>query len=139
MRDLIRRVAVRKAIVPIYATTGHATTATEVNASGYSRALWAINIGAMDAAAVIEMKVQHATATGGTFSDVTSAALTNVTSAGASKVCLIDHAIDPSYPFLKLKGTCGTARATIGAVVVLYGRNGLLRDPQTDTGQVVDL
>ena len=139
MNDLIRRVAVRQAIVPIHATTGHATTATEVNATGYSRALWVVDVGAMDAAAVIEMKVQHATATGGTFSDMTSAALTNVTSAGASKLCLIDHAVNPSYPFLKLKGTCGTARALIGAVVILYGKNGLVRDPQTNTGQVVDL
>ena len=138
MSDLIRNVKIVKGIVPIYATTNHATTATEVNALGWSRALWVINIGAMAATAVVTMKVQNSATSSGTLADITSAALTNVTSAGASKVFLIDHAVSPSYPYLKLKGTCGTARATLGAVCVLYDRNGLVRVDH-GAGQVIDL
>lgn len=139
MRDLLRHVAVREAIVPIYATTGHATTATEVNATGWSRAMWIINVGAMDAAAVVEMEVQNATATAGTFADVTSAALTDIASAGASKIYVIQHAVAPTKPFLKLAGTCGTARAIVSAVCILFGRNGVVRDPYSDAGQVVEV
>ena len=137
-RDIVREVGVRAGIVPIYATTNHATTASEVNAVGYSRAMWIIQTGAMNATAVLTMKVQNSTASGGTFSDVTSAALVNATNASASKVFLIDHAINASYPYLKLKGTSGTARAYVAATVVLYGKNGLVRDTVT-AAQVIDL
>jgi len=137
-QDLVRRVAVRVGINPIYATTNHTTTATAVDARGWSRALWVISVGAMAATAVIDMEVQQSNASAGTYADVTSAALVDVTSAGANEVYLIDHAISGSYPYLKLAGTCRTARATVSAVCVLYGRNGLLRDTAT-AGQVIDL
>lgn len=48
------------------------------------------------------------------------------------------YAINESYPYLKLKGTSGTARAYVAATVVLYGKNGLVRDTVT-AAQVVDL
>lgn len=138
-QDLIRRIGVRQAINPIYATTNHATTATAVDARGYSRALWAISVGAMAATAVIDMEVQNSATLAGTYADVTSAALTDITSAGANKAFFIDHAVSGSYPFLKLAGTCRTARATVSAICILYGKNGIVRDPYTTAGQVVDL
>jgi len=138
MDKLIRNVKPVVGINPIYATTGHATTATEVNATGYSRAMWVVSIGAMDAAAIVEVEVQESTTTSGTFADVTSAALTDVTSAGANKVYLIDHAVTPTKPYLKIAGTCGTARATVAAVCVLYEPNGLAR-PTHSAGQVISV
>jgi len=140
MNDLIRRVAIREAIRPIYATTGHATTAVEVNATGYSRALWVVQVGDMDALAVVEMEAQESASSGGTFTDVTSAALTDIAStAGKQKPYFIDHAVSPTKPYLKLAGTCGTARATVAAVCILYGRNGIVRDSYSSAGEIVDL
>lgn len=136
--DIIRRTKVVTAINPIYATTGHATTATEVNATGWSRALWIIQVGAMAATAVVEMEVQASATTSTGFADVTSAALTDISSAGANKVYLIEHAVSPSKPYLKLAGTCGTARATVAATCVLYEPNGLNR-VTIGAGQIVDL
>lgn len=120
MEQLDRYIKTVQAIVPIHATTGHATTATEVNAIGFDRAQFVVYIGAMDAACVVEMDVLQASASGGTFSAITSASLTNVTSAGASKLYMIDVPVSGSKPYLKLRGTSGTARCTISAICNLY-------------------
>ena len=125
MEQLDRYIKTVQAIVPIHATTGHATTATEVNATGFDRAQFVIYIGAMDATCVVEMDVQQATATGGTFADVTSGSLTNVTSAGATKLYMIDVPVSGSAPYLKLAGTSGTARCLIAAWCNLYNGSSL--------------
>jgi hypothetical protein len=140
MADLIRNVAIREAIRPIHATTGHATTSVAVDATGWSRALWVIQAGAMDALAVLEMEVQESAASAGAYTDVTSAALTDIAStAGKNKPYFIDHAVTNSKPYLKIAGTCGTARATVSAICILYGRNGIVRDPYSSAGEIVDL
>ena len=138
-KQLCRDVQIRSAILPVYATTGHATTATEVNATGFSRACWIIHVGAMDALAKLEMEVQETTVTSGTFSDLSGAALTDIAStAGKNKIYIIDHPISQSKPFLKIAGTCGTARATVAATCLLY--NGSSKKPPTLTvGQLVAL
>ena len=120
MEQLDRYIKTVQAIVPIHATTGHATTATEVNAIGFDRAQFIIYIGAMDATCVVEMAVHQASSSGGTFSAITSGELTNVTSAGATKLYMIDVPVSGSSPYLKLVGTCGTARCLIGATCNLY-------------------
>lgn len=138
MDNLMRIVKVMKAIAPIYGTTNHATTATEVDARGYSRACWIVSTGAMLATAVLEIEVQSATASGGTFADVTSAALTDVTSAGAGKVYIIDHAVEVTKPYLKIAGTSKTSRVNVSAVCLLY--NGSHLSPgsaSSNVGQIV--
>jgi hypothetical protein len=124
MEQLDRVIKTVQAIVPIHATTGHATTATEVNATGFDRAQFVIYIGAMDATCVVEMEAQEATATGGTFTDITSGALTDVTSAGATKLYMIDVPVSYGAPYLKLAGTSGTARCVIAAWCNLYRGSG---------------
>ncbi len=130
MESLLAYSNIVKAVVPIEGTTGHAVTATEVNASGFARCAFLIMTGAMDANCVLECKAQQAATSGGTFANITSAALTNVTSAGASKVYLIDLPVNESYPYLKLAATCGTAQGVFAALAVLY--NGVL-EPGTDS------
>ena len=140
MNDLIRRIAVREGIRPIYATTGHATTSVVVDATGYSRALWVVQVGDMDALAVVEMEVQESSARAGAYTDVTSAALTDIAStAGKNKPYFIDHAVTYNKPYLKMAGTCGTARATVSAICILYGKNGIVRDSYSSAGEIVDL
>ena len=138
--DLIRNIKIVQAIAPIHATTGHAITATEVYATGWSRAIWIINVGAMDALAVGEVEVQSSASSGGTFTDVTSAALTDFAStAGSAGVYLIEHAVEASYPYLKLAATCGTARAVVGGVCLLYQRGGGVARVDHGAREIVDL
>lgn len=118
--ELLSYSNVAKAIVPIYATTGHAVTATAVNATGFDRALFIIQTGAMNATAVLGMGVTNSATTNGTYTLITSASLTNVTSAGASGVYVIDVPVNGSYPFLKLRGTSSTARSYVSAIALLY-------------------
>jgi hypothetical protein len=137
MDNLMRITKVMKAIAPIYGTTNHTTTATEVDARGYSRAMWIISTGAMNATAVLEIEVQSATATGGTFADVTSAALVDATSASEGKIFIIDHPVSVTKPFLKIAGTSKTARVNVSAVCLLY--NGSHKSPSnsSDVAQVI--
>jgi len=116
------------AVVPIYATTGHATTATAVNGSGYNRAAFILQTGAMDSAAIVEMELTKSATSGGTYTLVSDSTLTDIEStAGASSLFLIDAKVDGDKPYMKLRGTCGTARATVSAICLLYNPNGIIR------------
>jgi hypothetical protein len=96
-------------------------TETEVNGTGFSRVLWLVHAGAAATGATLDFKIQSATATGGSFSDVTSAALTQVLAAsGASKVYGIDMPVDPAKPFMIPVGVVGTDTFANSAVAILY-------------------
>lgn len=112
------------AIVPIQGTTNHALTATAVDARGFDRAHFIIATGAMNPTAVMTMKVTQSDASAGTYAVISGAQLTNVANAGASKVYVIDVPVAADKPYLKLRGTSGTARVTAGAVCILYGGSG---------------
>ena len=128
MENIDDYVKFAKAIVPIHGTTDNATTATVVDASGYNRAAFIIETGAMDALNVFEMEVTQSASSGGTYTLVSDSALTDIEStAGASSLFLIDMAVDSDYPYLKLRGTCGTARGLIAAICCLYNPTGKVR------------
>jgi len=140
MEQLIRHVKPAKAIAPIYATTNHATTATVVDGRGFNRAMWVIMTGTMLATAKLTGKIQNSATSSGTYTDVTSAALVDVTSTGASKIFIIDHKINGSYPYLKFKGTSSTSRLYVGGACILYNGSRLKPgDPDTNTAQIVAL
>jgi hypothetical protein len=109
-----------KAVAPTAGAVA-AMTATEVAASGYERALFILQTGAAATGATIDFKIQAATASGGSFADITNAALTQITAAaGAGKVFAIDVAIPAGKNFLKVVGAVGTDTFANGAVCVLY-------------------
>ena len=131
MEELIQYGNVATAIVPIYGTTGHALTATAVDARGFDRVCFMIQTGAMEALCVIEMEVTQSTASAGSYTLISSSALTDIAStAGASKVYVIDVPVSGTSPYLKLRGTCGTARGYASAVAFKYRGSGI--QPNTD-------
>lgn len=112
-------VSVQQAVYPLTKTTG-ALTGLEINATGFDRAAFIIPIGTMTpSTGRLGAKIRHSNATGGTFTDVASAALTTVVATGTNKIFIIDMAVSGSRPFLKLYGTA-TKTVGIGAVCVLY-------------------
>ena len=114
------QVKVVSTVVPTVGSIG-GMTETEVNGTGYSRVMWILHTGAAVATGTIDFKIQSATTTGGSFSDVTNAVLTQLLAAtGASKVFAIDMPVDPAKPFMIPVGVVGTATFANSAVAVLY-------------------
>jgi len=96
-------------------------TEIEVDGTGFSRVLWVIFTGAAATGATLDFKVQSATTTGGSFADVSSAALTQVLAAsGASKFFGIDMAVNPAKPFMKPVGVVGTDTFANACFAILY-------------------
>ena len=105
-------------------TAGAATgiTFTEVDCTGYDRALYILHTGAAASGATIAFKVEEAAATGmGTPSDITSAASAGLTAAAnASKVHTYDIPVNPAKPFQMGVGTVGTDTFANSCIVLLY-------------------
>lgn len=114
------KIKIVKTVVP---TAGAAAgmTETEVDGSGYSRIAWVVMTGAAATGATIDFKIQSATSTGGSFADVSGAALTQVLAAsGASKIYVIDMPVNPAKPFMIPVGVVGTDTFANSAMAILY-------------------
>jgi len=133
---LTEKVKIVKAVAPTVGSAG-TMTSTEVNATGFNRVLFNIEVGAMTNTATLDAYVQAATTTGGSFANTSSAALTQVADTGGGKVYLIDMPVDKSKAFLKLVIVTTTAAAVNGATAILYDA---MNEPVTQTaGQTVVL
>lgn len=125
--------------VPATAGSVAAFTAVEVNGTGYSRACFVVDLGTAASGGTFDCKVTNSDVTGGTFHDVTGAALTQVTkAAGDGKVEIIDMPITTDHPILKLSGSVGTGAWPNSAICILY--NGSRINPPTQAaGQTIQL
>ncbi len=96
-------------------------TAVEVAGAGFGRALYVINLGTATTNGKYDCKIQEASASGGTFGDITSAALTQVTkAAGDGKVFLIDVPVNPAKPFQQIVAATTTAAFPNAVTTILY-------------------
>lgn len=129
-------------IVPaIPATAGAvaAFTAVEVDGTGYSRACFVIDLGTAAANGTFDCKVTNSDVSGGTFHDVTDAALAQVLkAAGDGKVEIIDMPIAADHPILLLAGSVGTGAWPNSAVCILY-KGSRINPPTQAAGQVIQL
>jgi len=120
MEELMAYVKAVPAIVPV-SKNNAAIVPVEVDARNFDRACFIISTGAFGASATFACKAQKAATSGGSLSDVTSAALTNLTTAGASKIYCLEVKVDSDKPYLKLSGTAGTSTVLHSAICLLYG------------------
>lgn len=95
-------------------------TAVAVAATGYSRVMYVLQTGAIAATGTLDLKITESATSGGSYTDITSAALTQVTNAGASKVFVIDVPVNSAKPFQKISGAVGTDTAANSIVAILY-------------------
>lgn len=111
-------------IVPTVVPTAGAAagmTEIEVNGTGFSRVMWVLFTGAAGTGATIDFKIQSSATTGGTFADVSGAALTQIIAAtGASKIFMIDMPVNPAKPFMIPVGVVGTETFANSAMAILY-------------------
>lgn len=127
MHRLIEHIKAVPAQVPTAGAIA-VTTPVEVDARGFTKALFVFETGAAAAGATIDWKVQKSATSGGALADVTGAALTQLTAAAsASKVMLIDVTVDPDKPYMKLTGEVKVGTFANSAACILY--NGSLTYP----------
>lgn len=119
------KVKIVHAIVPTAGSVA-SFTATEVNCTGYNRAMYVLQTGAAGAGnSTMSFKVQEAAATGmAGAADITSAASAGLTkAANASKIQVYDIPVNPAKPFQIAVGAVGTDTLANAAICILYNRN----------------
>lgn len=123
MHRLLQNCKVVPAVIPSAGSVA-ALTPVEVDGRGWSRALFITATGAIAATGTLDVKIQKAATSGGALADCTGAALTQIVTAGASKVYGIDVTVDSAKPFMKVTGAVGTDTAANAIVCILYGGSG---------------
>lgn len=114
------KIKVVNAVVPT-AGAAAAMTATVVNGTGFSRCMFVLSTGAAATGATIAYKIQSSATSGGSYADVSGAALTNLAAADdASEQFVIDMPVNPAKPFMKVVGTVGTDTFANSSVAILY-------------------
>lgn len=106
-------------VANIPTATGTTLASTAVAAAGYSRVAYTLITGAAGTGATLDMKITESDATGGSYSDITSAALTQIADTGGSKIYIIDVPVNPAKPFQKtvLAAAVGTFAAAVTATL----------------------
>lgn len=123
-----------QAVAPTAGSPG-TMTATAVSAAGFERCLFILNVGAITNTGTVDMYIQSATSSGGSYANtsLTGAALTQIADTGGGKLYTIDVPVPTARPYLKAVVVTGTAAAVNGVVAILYrGTNAL---PITQTIQ----
>jgi len=135
MDYLSQNCKVVNAVVPSAGAVANLTP-VEVDARGFSRAMFIVSTGAAVALATFDVKVQKAATAGGALADVTGAGLTQVLAAtGASKTFLIDVTVDVAKPYMKITGAVGTQTMANAVTCILYNGSGTYpkSDASTET------
>lgn len=136
MHKLTYEMQIARAVAP--ATSNTTFTGIEVNATGYDRACYVINVGAMTNTATLDAYCTESATTGGSFANTsTSDALTQVADTGGAKLYIIDHPVNSAKPFLKLAMAAGTANVVASAICILYNGTRIKPPTQNATQTVV--
>lgn len=138
MADLVslsKLVKVKHAMNPSSYGAGTAVE-TQVNGSGYNRAMFLIDVGTIGATATLAVKV-YKSATSGSLGTYITGAVATLSTTGANKVQIIDVPIAAATPYLYALGTAGTSWVNAAASVVLYGGSRLNPPTQDLTAVIV--
>lgn len=108
-----------KASAPHIGTAG-TMTATAVDGTGFDRACFIIEIGAMENTATLNAQITDCATTGGSYANTAGTALTEVADTGGGTIHTIDIPVKAARPFMKTLIVTGTAAAVNSAVCILY-------------------
>lgn len=95
-------------------------TAVAVDGTGFGRCQFVLATGAIAATGTLDLKITQSATSGGSYTDITSAALVQVLTGGANKIYVIDVPVLAAKPFMKISGTVGTDTAANSIVAILY-------------------
>ena len=80
-RQLSNRVSFNQALAPVSKSAG-TTTSSAIDLTGYSNASLFVSIGVISSSGTVDCKVQASATSGGSYADITGAAITQATQAG---------------------------------------------------------
>lgn len=118
--QLVDKVKVVNAVVPTAGSIGAATATVVDGSAGYDRVMFILSTGAAGTGATMSYKIQSSATSGGTYADVTSAALTALDDTGGSKQYIIDMPVSAAKPYFKVVSTIGTGTFANSSIAVLY-------------------
>ena len=108
------------------ANTAAAYTSAEIDVRGYYQALLIVNVGELGSSGTLDCKVQAASSSAGSLSDITGAAITQQTKAGTdnSDSIVVGRILcNGTDPFWKVVTTVGTATSDCGVTMILMPYN----------------
>ena len=113
------KIKIVNAVVPTVGSAG-AMSATVVDGTGYDRCMFILTTGAATAGATGTFKIQSSATSGGSYADVSGAALTNLADTDGSKQFVVDMPVDPAKLFMKVVGTTVTQPIANSTIAILY-------------------
>jgi hypothetical protein len=113
------KIKIVNAVVPSAGAAG-AMTAIAVDGTGYDRVMFVLTTGAATSGGTGTFKITSSAATGGTYTDVSGAALTNLADTDGSKQFVIDMPVAAAKPFFKVAGTTVTQPIANSTIAILY-------------------
>ena len=127
MEQLTQGLTVLAKLDPQSMNAGTDTSMTNIDLSKVRRLLLLLQTGSLGAAGTVDAKLRASKTSGGTYTDITGAAITQLTvgGSGGSKVCTIEvrddqleTVVGAGYKFVQVSITVGGNAVLIGAVVL---------------------
>lgn len=118
-RQLTDRATVAVALAPVSKTAG-TTTSAAVSMLGFGGGALLVNAGVIGTSGTVDCKITTSAATGGTYTDVTGAAITQMTQAGGDSGTsqLVSFDMPLGHNFVKTVLVNATAAAIQGVFVI---------------------
>ena len=113
------KIKIVNAVVPSAGAAG-AMTAIVVDGTGYDRCMFVLTTGAATAGGSGTFKIQSSATSGGSYADVSGAALTNLADTDGSKQFVVDMPVNSAKAFMKVVGTTVTQPIANSTIAILY-------------------
>lgn len=113
------KIKIVNAVVPSAGGAG-AMTAVAVDGTGFDRVMFVLSTGAATAGGSGTFKITSSATTGGAYTDVADAALTNLADTDGSKQFVVDMPVAAAKPFFKVAGTTVAQAIANSTIAILY-------------------
>ena len=134
--NLLGRTKIVHSILPVVSNA--ALTEAVIDCTGFDRVCHIIAVGEIATGGKLDYKVTESAASNGdNATDVTGAALTQITDTGGSKIYAIDVPVNPAKPYQIAVGVAATANVAVSAVAILYEGSGTF--PKTAATEAIIL
>ena len=117
--QLSNRIGINVALAPVSKSAG-TTTSSAIDLTGYSKAALVVTVGVIASSGTVNCKIQTSATSGGSYSDLSGAAITQMTEAGgdSGSTVIVDFEIPNGKPHVKTVLTNATAAAVQGVLVI---------------------
>jgi len=117
--QLANRIGINVALAPISKSAG-TTTSSAIDLTGYSKAALIVSVGVISSSGTLDCKVQSSATSGGSYADITGAAITQMTQAGgdSGSTVQVDFEIPNGKPHVKTVLVNATAAAVQGVLII---------------------